>query len=285
MKTAEPVSAAAAARVRRLTPLAGLAARGAGEEVDTVGLLLLATAPVPDGPGRLSRSLYLGDATGAVLCVRWTHGAHDPPPRVRLGEAVSVRDAALGHATRFEPPQGSERFARQGALLLHFCEANVLGSRAALLRPHAVSRSHAAERSPHLRPHADELQRESKLPETRRLLAELAALCSLAYRGRLRTLRHPSHPPSPRAPSGAPPSPRPPPPRDAAHAAGRHPDTDPALRSHVEALLRERGGATLAQLAAASAALGADAAAVRRALDGMQVDCMCFVIAGEYRLL
>lgn len=51
MKTAEPVSAAAAARVRRLTPLAGLAARGAGEEVDTVGLLLLATAPVPDGPG------------------------------------------------------------------------------------------------------------------------------------------------------------------------------------------------------------------------------------------
>jgi len=222
-----------------------------------------------------------------------------------------VRDAALGHATRFEPPKGSERFARQGALLLHFCEANVLGSRAALLRPHAVSRldlgwldlgwlhlgyisatsrlhlvrSHAAERSPHLRPHADELQRESKLPETRRLLAELAALCSLAYRGRLRTLRHPSHPPSPRAPSGAPPSPRPPPPRDAAHAAGRHPDPDPALRSHVEALLHERGGATLAQLAAASAALGADAAAVRRALDGMQVDCMCFVIAGEYRLL
>ncbi len=266
LRTAESLAPGAISRARAGTPprLVGLVAPGG--EIDTAGVLLAAGRPDPIGRDQVLRQLFVADTAGSVIGVRWVLGATDPPPRIKVGDLISLRNLVLEHHSRFEVPPGAEHLAMGGALLMCLCGADALGPRAAVVRPHA------AEHAPHLRPLLDALAAALRDPQTHRRLAELASLAAAVHGGRLRqqsadplAAQWPALPPPPAA----------------------QPRCDyGALRSHLETQLG-RGGATLAALAAASVCLGANEEAVQKMLDAMRDDMACYVIptTGEYRLM
>lgn len=264
IRTTEPVSAGSLDRRRACLPLHLVEMRPSGTEFDCAGVLLAAGLPTPGEHGRLLRQLFVGDASGTILGVRWLLGPTEPTPRLKVGEPVSLRNLVSEHHTRFQAPHGAEHLARNGALHMCLCSADTLGARCAVVLPHS------AERSAHLRPTLDALVKSLDNPATQRRYAESAALAAAAHEAKL----------SP-APDGTPAV------ADTPGAAAPSCVLDDELWASVEARLHS-GGATFSQLcASASSSVPADATALRRVLDAMRGDMLCYIVpsTGEFRLM
>jgi hypothetical protein len=258
IRTTEPVSAGALRRRRACLPLHLVGMKPPGTEVDCAGVLLAAGLPTPAEHGRLLRQLFVGDASGTILGVRWLLGPTEPISRLKVGEPVSLRNLVVEHHTRFRAPPGAEHLARNGALHMCLCNADTLGARC------AVVVSHAAERSAHFRPALDDLVKSLDNSATQRRYAESAALAAAAHEAKLS--------PAPDCTPAVASAPTP--------AAGSPTCAlDDELRAFVEARLRS-GGATFAQLlvSTSSSVSAADTTSLRRVLDAMRGDMLCYVV-------
>jgi hypothetical protein len=267
IRTAEPFSAGALERRRACVPLHVVGTMPLGTEMNCAGVLLAAELPTPAEHGRVLRQLFIGDASGIILGVRWLYGPTDPMPRLKVGEPIALRNLVLEHHTRFIPPAGAEHLALNGALHMCSCTADTLGARC------AVVLSHAAERSPHFREALDAMVKSLANPAAQRHYAESAALAAAAHEARLSPAVDgvPALAGAPTLVGGVSPS----------HVR------DDEIRASVEARLYSRGATFEQLLASANSSVLADAGSLRRVLDAMRDEGACYIVppTGEFRLM